>query len=104
MYRFLKSSSKERASSSIAYRSGPSEDGSAGDHCAVLQAREGGAGVEVGAGQGGELHCHSQGGRPPAEIHWWDSDTGSRLVADMRGEYNTELFSIFISAANRLIG
>ena len=56
------------------------------DH-AVLQAREGGAGVEVGAGQGVELHCHSQGGRPPAEIHWWDSDTGSRLVADMRGGY-----------------
>ena len=62
----------------------------------MLQAREGGAGVEVGAGQGVELHCHSQGGRPPAEIHWWDSDTGSKLVADMRGGYiyNTIQYNI----------
>ena len=80
----MKDQSKERASN-IGYRSGPREDD--GDGYAMLQAREGGAGVEVGAGQGVELHCHSQGGRPPAEIHWWDSDTGSRLVADMRGGY-----------------
>ena len=65
----------------------------------MLQAREGGAGVEVGAGQGVELHCHSQGGRPPAEIHWWDSDTGSKLVADMRGGYivHSTLYTVHCS-------
>ena len=39
----------------------------------------------VGAGQEVELHCQSQGGKPPAEIQWWDTKTGERIVADMKG-------------------
>ena len=50
-----------------------------------MQAREGEE-VEVEAGEEVELHCQSQGGKPPAEIQWWDTDTGDRMVADMRGE------------------
>ena len=50
----------------------------------IVQAKEGEE-VVVEAGQEVELHCQSQGGKPPAEIQWWD-DTGTRIVADMRGE------------------
>ena len=52
----------------------------------IVQAREGEE-LEVGAGEEVELHCQSQGGKPPAEIQWWDTDTGSRMVADMSGEW-----------------
>merc|ERR1712228_374474 len=38
----------------------------------IVQARE---------GEKVELHCQSQGGRPPAEIQWWDQD-GNRLVQE----------------------
>ena len=50
----------------------------------IVQAKEGEE-VVVEAGQEVELHCQSQGGKPPAEIQWWD-DAGTRIVADMRGE------------------
>ena len=50
----------------------------------IVQAQEGEE-LQVGAGQEVELHCQSQGGKPPAEIHWWDTDTGDRIVANMKG-------------------
>lgn len=55
----------------------------------IVQAKEGEE-VVVEAGQEVELHCQSQGGKPPAEIQWWD-DAGTRIVADMRGENGTIL-------------
>ena len=62
----------------------------------IVQAREGEE-VEVGAGEEVELHCQSQGGKPPAEIQWWDTDTGARLVADMSGEWTTDMVTHIIS-------
>ena len=29
-----------------------------------------------------DLKCQSQGGRPPAEIQWWDGE-GRRIVSDV---------------------
>ena len=46
----------------------------------IVQAKEGEK-VEVEEGEEVELHCQSQGGRPPAEIQWWDQD-GNRLVQE----------------------
>ena len=53
----------------------------------IVQAKEGEK-VEVIEGEEVELHCQSQGGRPPAEIKWWDGD-GNRIVGS--GSRDTEL-------------
>ena len=49
----------------------------------IVQAREGDS-VLVEPGEEVELHCQSQGGKPPAEIEWWDSH-GNRISAGMSG-------------------
>jgi len=38
--------------------------------------------MEVQEGEEVELQCESQGGRPPAEIQWWDGE-GRRIVSDV---------------------
>jgi len=38
--------------------------------------------MEVQEGEEVELECQSQGGRPPAEIQWWDGE-GRRIVSDV---------------------
>jgi len=38
--------------------------------------------MEVQEGEEVELQCASQGGRPPAEIQWWDGE-GRRIVSDV---------------------
>merc|ERR1712013_381073 len=38
--------------------------------------------MEVQEGEEVELQCESQGGRPPAEIQWWDG-VGRRIVSDV---------------------
>merc|ERR1712013_412754 len=38
--------------------------------------------MEVQEGEEVELQCESQGGRPPAEIQWWDEE-GRRIVSDV---------------------
>ena len=43
----------------------------------IVQAKDGDK-VEVDEGEEVELHCQSQGGRPPAEIQWWDGE-GNRI-------------------------
>jgi hypothetical protein len=47
----------------------------------ILQAREEEV-LEVQEGEEVELQCESQGGRPPAEIMWWDGE-GRRIVSDV---------------------
>jgi hypothetical protein len=47
----------------------------------IVQAMEDGV-MEVKEGEEVELQCESQGGRPPAEIQWWDGD-GKRIVSDV---------------------
>eukprot|EP00092_Neocalanus_flemingeri_P006229 GFUD01006703.1.p1 GENE.GFUD01006703.1~~GFUD01006703.1.p1 ORF type:complete len:427 (+),score=150.36 GFUD01006703.1:100-1380(+) len=47
----------------------------------IVQAREEDM-VEVKEGEEVELECQSQGGRPPAEIQWWDGE-GRRIVSDV---------------------
>jgi len=54
----------------------------------IVQAKEGDK-VEVEAGEEVELHCQSQGGRPPAEVQWWDGE-GNRLVSDLQ-EFATKM-------------
>ena len=53
----------------------------------IVQAREGDS-VLVEPGEELELHCQSQGGKPPAEIQWWD-ERGSRISAGMSGNFNS---------------
>ena len=50
----------------------------------IVQAREGDS-LLVSAGDEVELQCESQGGKPPAEVEWWD-DKGARLIATMKGK------------------
>ena len=50
-------------------------------HPYIVQAMEDGA-MEVKEGEEVELQCESQGGRPPAEIQWWDGE-GRRIVSDV---------------------
>ena len=40
------------------------------------------SGKEVQEGEEVELQCESEGGRPPAEIMWWDGE-GRRIVSDV---------------------
>eukprot|EP00092_Neocalanus_flemingeri_P006230 GFUD01006704.1.p1 GENE.GFUD01006704.1~~GFUD01006704.1.p1 ORF type:complete len:471 (+),score=143.04 GFUD01006704.1:104-1414(+) len=47
----------------------------------IVQAREEDM-MEVQEGEEVELECQSQGGRPPAEIQWWDGE-GRRIVSDV---------------------
>eukprot|EP00092_Neocalanus_flemingeri_P060297 GFUD01072253.1.p1 GENE.GFUD01072253.1~~GFUD01072253.1.p1 ORF type:complete len:437 (+),score=146.30 GFUD01072253.1:40-1350(+) len=47
----------------------------------IVQAREEDM-VEIKEGEEVELECQSQGGRPPAEIQWWDGE-GRRIVSDV---------------------
>jgi len=47
----------------------------------IVQAREVDM-MELQEGEEVELQCESQGGRPPAEIMWWDGD-GRRIVSDV---------------------
>ena len=47
----------------------------------IVQAREEDV-MEVKKGEEVELQCESQGGRPPAEIQWWDGE-GGRIVSDV---------------------
>ena len=47
----------------------------------IVQAMEDGV-MEVKEGDEVELQCESQGGRPPAEIQWWDGE-GRRIVSDV---------------------
>ena len=49
----------------------------------IVQAREGDT-MMVSMGDLVELQCESQGGKPPAEVEWWD-DKGNRLIATMKG-------------------
>ena len=46
----------------------------------IVQAMEDGV-MEVKEGEEVELQCESQGGRPPAEIQWWDGE-GRRIVSE----------------------
>merc|ERR1711915_76819 len=39
--------------------------------------------LEIGQGDVVELQCESQGGRPPAELQWWDMETEKRIVSDV---------------------
>jgi len=39
--------------------------------------------MKVKDGEEVELQCESQGGRPPSEIQWWDTDTGRRIISDV---------------------
>jgi len=59
-----------------------------------MQAMEGEM-MEVQEGEEVELQCESQGGRPPAEIQWWDGE-GKRIVSDVtehvRKMENTKMF------------
>jgi len=48
----------------------------------IVEGREEGM-VKIEQGEEVELHCESQGGRPPAEIQWWDEVTGRRIVSDV---------------------
>ena len=50
----------------------------------IVQARQGDEAM-INLGEEVELQCESQGGKPPAEVEWWD-DTGTRVLADMKGE------------------
>ena len=54
-------------------------------HPYIVQAQEGDT-VTIQQGEEVELHCQSQGGKPPAEIQWWD-DQGNKISADMSGEW-----------------
>ena len=47
----------------------------------IVQAMENGV-MEMKEGEEVELQCESQGGRPPAEIQWWDGE-GRRIVSDV---------------------
>jgi len=47
----------------------------------IVQAKEDGV-MEVEKLEEVELQCESQGGRPPAEIQWWDGE-GRRIVSDV---------------------
>ena len=47
----------------------------------IVQAMEDGV-MEVKEGEEVELQCESQGGRPPAEIQWWDGE-GRKIVSDV---------------------
>ena len=49
----------------------------------IVEAQQGDT-VTLEQGDQVELHCQSQGGKPPAEIQWWDS-LGNRVSADMSG-------------------
>lgn len=49
----------------------------------IVQAREGDT-LLASLGDTVELQCESQGGKPPAEVEWWD-DHGERLIATMKG-------------------
>ena len=51
----------------------------------IVQAREGDS-VMVEPGEEVELHCQSQGGKPPAEIEWWDG-SGRRISGGMSGNF-----------------
>lgn len=59
----------------------------------IVQAKEGEK-VEIQEGEEVELHCQSQGGRPPAEIQWWDGEgnriVGNRMAADLQ-EFATKM-------------
>ena len=50
----------------------------------ILQAREKDL-LEVKEGEEVELECQSQGGKPPAELQWWDGK-GNRIVSNVREE------------------
>jgi len=39
--------------------------------------------LEIERGNEVELQCESQGGRPPAELQWWDMETEKRIVSDV---------------------
>merc|ERR1711915_584722 len=39
--------------------------------------------LEIEQGDVVELQCESQGGRPPAELQWWDVETEKRIVSDV---------------------
>ena len=54
----------------------------------IVQAKEGDQ-VQVEEGEEVELHCQSQGGRPPAEIQWWDEE-GKRIVGGLQ-EFATKM-------------
>ena len=49
----------------------------------IVEAQQGDT-ISLERGEEVELHCQSQGGKPPAEIHWWDS-LGNRISAGMSG-------------------
>ena len=49
----------------------------------IVEAQEGDT-LLLEQGEEVELHCQSQGGKPPAEIHWWDG-AGNRISAGMSG-------------------
>ena len=49
--------------------------------------------VWLESGAAAELRCQSQGGRPPAEIQWWDATTGARILGDSQAEVSLEEFA-----------
>ena len=51
----------------------------------IVQARQA-DNVLVEPGEEVELHCQSQGGKPPAEIEWWDH-RGNRISGGMSGNF-----------------
>ena len=51
----------------------------------IVQARQA-DNVLVEPGEEVELHCQSQGGKPPAEIEWWDQ-RGNKISGGMSGNF-----------------